>query len=428
MNLAASFNHASESLRQSSLKDAYWGGSIVLKELKQLWQPQNAVFRQHVLRDYARYLFSSVHPVPGEAQARAQAAVAWILRAQEAGGDGGVALGYFPCARENPGWRPSYPETTGYIITSLLAYARQCGDKAVAEAAMKMVDWEIEIQMPSGAVQGGQVSPPEQQTAAAFNTGMVLDGLCSAYLFQANPRVLLAARQAADFLVNDLDESCYFKTNGAFVSPGEIKTYTCLCAWAIYRFGQIVQEERYMTAAIQVIEAALRQQKQNGWFASNCLNRSSAPLTHTIGYTLQGILEVGSLSGRADFVAQVRKTVDRIVPLISDKGYLAGRFYADWQPAAFSSCLTGSAQIAIVCYRLAQELDEPQYRLAADRLVDFLKGVQLTASDNPALQGALAGSFPLFGGYMRAGYPNWATKYLLDALMLQMQTQGRPAI
>jgi len=35
--------------------------------------------------------------------------------------------------------------------------------------------------------------------------------------------------------------------------------------------------------------------------------------------------------------------------------------------------------------------------------------------------GAVAGSFPLFGGYMRAGYPNWATKYFLDALLLQAQ-------
>jgi hypothetical protein len=28
-------------------------------------------------------------------------------------------------------------------------------------------------------------------------------------------------------------------------------------------------------------------------------------------------------------------------------------------------------------------------------------------------------SGPLFGEYMRAGYPNWATKYFLDALLLQ---------
>jgi hypothetical protein len=40
-------------------------------------------------------------------------------------------------------------------------------------------------------------------------------------------------------------------------------------------------------------------------------------------------------------------------------------------------------------------------------------------SPNRALNGALAGSFPIFGAYMPAGYPNWATKYFLDALLLQ---------
>jgi hypothetical protein len=52
-------------------------------------------------------------------------------------------------------------------------------------------------------------------------------------------------------------------------------------------------------------------------------------------------------------------------------------------------------------------------------MVEALKDLQETASPNPALNGAIAGSFPLFGGYMRGGYPNWATKYFVDALLLQ---------
>jgi hypothetical protein len=59
------------------------------------------------------------------------------------------------------------------------------------------------------------------------------------------------------------------------------------------------------------------------------------------------------------------------------------------------------------------------YRTAADRIVDYLKPLQAIGTADPSLNGALGGSFPLFGSYMRARYPNWATKYLLDALMLQ---------
>ncbi len=405
------------------LRQTYWQFAGFAAEVKALFEEKNQAFRREVVRNHLSYMGDRVSPVVAESRERADHAVRWLLRAQSATSDDGVALGYFPCSADGDSWRPSYPETTGYIITSLLAYAERYPNPELVAAAQRMAEWEVAVQMPSGAVQGGPVCDPQNQTAAAFNTGMVLDGWCSAYSQSGNPKILEAARRAADFLVNDLDDRGYFKTNGAFVTAGEVKTYTCLCAWAVYRFGVLVDEASYKAAAVRAIEAALRQQQSNGWFAHNCLNRSEAPLTHTIGYTLQGVLEVGILAGRPDFVEAVRLTANALTPLVSDKGFLHGRFTSDWEPAVFSACLTGSAQIAIVLYRLADQTGESQYSRTADRLLNYLKALQVTESADPGVVGALAGSFPLFGGYMRAGYPNWATKYLLDALLLQLQTQ-----
>ena len=83
-----------------------------------------------------------------------------------------------------------------------------------------------------------------------------------------------------------------------------------------------------------------------------------------------------------------------------------------------------SAQIAIVCYRLYDCTGVGDYRRAGDLLLNFLKALQVLDSENPALNGAIAGSFPIFGDYMRGGYPNWATKYFLDALLLQERING----
>ncbi len=401
------------------LRQRYWDASALGREIVRLLEPGNRLFRRHVLRDYGRFLTRATRPVVGETALRARAAVQWLLHAQRATADDGVPVGYFPCRMPGNGWMPSYPETTGYIITSLLAYAECFGESSVRDAALKMARWEIAVQMPSGAVQGGPVCSPPQQTAAAFNTGMVLDGWCSAIRATGDQEFLEAARRAADFLVNDLDEDSYFRTNGAYVSAGEIKTYTCLCAWAMHRFGEIAGERRYQDAAIRVIDAALRQQQANGWFAHNCLTRSEAPLTHTIGYTLQGVLEVGAAAQRPDFVAAAGKGVAPLVARIDRSGLLAGRFAENWAPATWSSCLTGNAQIAIVCYRLFELTGPAEYKRAADALLGALKALQALESPNPALNGAIAGSFPLFGGYMRAGYPNWATKYFIDALLLQ---------
>jgi len=421
VTLVSKLHIALDRFVRTSPREKYWNLAGLWAELRRLHAASNVEFRGHAQRDLASYLFGRIRPVAGENDRRARAAVGWILRAQNATPDDGVSLGYFPCSADRVRWRPSYPETTGYIITSLLEYAKCYGDARARDAAIRMACWEASIQMESGAVQGGPVVPRDRQTPAAFNTGMVLDGWCSAYDVTGDAMLLDAARRAADFLVDDLDEAGYYRTNGAFVKTGEIKTYTCLCAWAVHRFGDCVGEARYRDAAVRSVEAALRQQQANGWFAHNCLTRSDAPLTHTVGYTMQGILEVGVCASREDFVTAVARTMQAIIPHIDENGFLPGMFFSDWRPAAFSSCLTGSAQIAIVGYRLHQITGVSSYRAAADRLTDFLKALQSLDARDENVNGAIAGSFPIFGNYMRGGYPNWATKYLLDALMLQQR-------
>jgi hypothetical protein len=385
-------------------------------------------FASVVIKSQIDFMLGRLRPGPGQTRQRMRAAVEWLLRAQEATPDDGVALGYFPWRRRagTSGWLPSYPETTGYIIPSLLEYAERVGDPSVREDARRMAIWEATIQMPSGAVQAGPVCPAEQRRPSVFNTGMVLQGYVALLLEQKDERIFEGARRAADFLVGDMDGDGYFRTHGPFVTDDRVKTYTCLCAWPLYRFGQLVGEKRYVDAAVRAVEAALRQQEPNGWFANNCLSRPQAPLTHTIGYTMQGILEVGLLAGRQDFVAAVERAARPLLARIAAGGFLRARYDADWRPARFSSCLTGDAQIAGVFYRLFEYPGDPHYREGADRLVDFLKALQVLDASNPGVNGGLAGSFPILGEYMTGGYPNWATKYFLDALMLQERvSKGR---
>ena len=377
-------------------------------------------FVRLLLNDSMRFMLGNVQPIRGETLERAQAAVGWLLRAQAATADDGVSYGYFPYDSGN-GWRDSYPETTGYIISTLLEYAKNTDDKHIAEAALKMAHWEVSVQMKSGAVQANARCTPEDQVAAAFNTGMVLDGWSAAFRFSRDERFLKAGQRAGDFLVGDMNEQGYLQSHGRDSTLFPIKTFTCLCAWALCRLSEDIGDSRYRIAAIKVVEAALKQQRANGWFANNCLSRQEAPLLHTIGYTLQGILEVGISTKRDDFVGAAQRGIDPLISQMSSDGFLPGRFYSDWTPAAFSSCLTGSAQIAVVCYRLFEHTGDVKYRGAADSLLNFLKALQLIDIPIAGVQGALSGSFPIVGAYQMLGYPNWATKYYLDALMCQQR-------
>src|SRR5512135_803802 len=78
-------------------------------------------------------------------------AIRWLCRSQDQTGSGGSSGGH----HLGSGWRPSYPETTGYIISTLVRYAHLFGDEDCLERARRMGDWEITIQLPEGGVQGG---------------------------------------------------------------------------------------------------------------------------------------------------------------------------------------------------------------------------------------------------------------------------------
>jgi len=389
----------------SRLRRRYWDASANAQMWRRaLASGDDAAFRTVVLQDHVFRGRSGIQPVTGQARERA-AAVAWLVHAQDATPDGGVSYGYFPVLNSG-GWEVSYPEeTTGYIMTSLVDYARETGQADLIERARRMALWEAEVQMPSGAVQGGKVTTPDKQTAAAFNTGMVLDGFVTVLADGDDPAIGKAAWSAADFLVGDLSPEGLFQTNGAFVSADKVKIYNVLCAWALFRYGALVGEASYRSAAIAAVEGALKFMMPNGWLKENCLTEPRRPLTHTIGYSLQGILEVGVLADREDFVAAARSGFDPLVQHIQPNGFLAGRFDADWRPAVRWSCLTGSAQLAIVGYRLGDIFGEDRYIRTAHRLVDFLKAVQRIGTGNPGIDGAIAGSLPVFGDYMKGGYP-----------------------
>src|ERR1700730_10175750 len=65
--------------------------------------------------------------------------VAWIGRAQHhsLSADGGVPRHYCLVT----GWGTSYPETTGYIIPTIIREAHCSGDVSLLERARKMLDW-----------------------------------------------------------------------------------------------------------------------------------------------------------------------------------------------------------------------------------------------------------------------------------------------
>ena len=80
--------------------------------------------------------------------------------------------------------------------------------------------------------------------------------------------------------------------------------------------------------------------------------------------------------------------------------------------------LTGTVQTGGAWLRLFQITGDPRLLNAGLKAVDAVTRRQERVGW-PPIHGAIAGSFPAWGRYAPLQYPNWATKFLADGLMLR---------
>ncbi|MGE3153626.1 MAG: hypothetical protein AB7G48_13585 [Nitrospiraceae bacterium] len=349
-------------------------------------------------------------------------AVEWIKRAQDATPDRGVSRAYssawHPFFRAR-GWQPSYPETTGYIIPTFLDVSRYLHDPDLRTRALAMADWEIDVQMSNGAVMGGVLN--SHPTPAVFNTGQVILGWVAAFQQTQEAKYLDAAKRAGSYLLAvQQKDGGWLKGNSEFANPTST-TYNSRVGWSLILLGQSCGDPRYVEAGERNIRFSLSQQNTNGWFRNNCLTDSAAPLLHTISYAIEGIWEAGELLKHADYLHYAKLSAERLLGAVREDGSMPGRLNHQWQGTVTWSCLTGNAQLAGIWLRLFLKEGDEKFLAGARQLIRFLKASQNCESENGGLRGGIKGSSPFNGEYGRFEVLNWATKFYVDALLLDEQ-------
>jgi hypothetical protein len=345
-------------------------------------------------------------------------AIEWLERAQDFGEDRGVSYG----TDFGKGFRASYPETTGYIIQTFVELARRSNDPRYLTRARAMGDWEIEIQMPSGAVMGGIVN--KNPTPAVFNTGQVLLGWSALYAATGDDRYADAAHRACKWLL-DIQEpdGRWVKGNSDFALKSAT-VYNVKSAWGLCEAGVVLGERAYVEAAIRNAEFCLRKQHANGWYEDCCLTDPVRPLLHTIAYAMQGLVGIAKLTERGDFIDAAERTARALQAGMGDDGFLPGRFDRDFRGTVAWCCLTGSAQTSIVWSELFLLGRDQSYRDSVKRINDYLCRHHDVTNQDPTIRGGVAGSWPVWGEYGRYMALNWATKFYVDALLREQQILG----
>lgn len=341
-------------------------------------------------------------------------AAAWLERAQDAGGDGGVAGRY----HLRSGWTSSYPETTGYIVPTFIRLSDLLDEQRFRERARRGVDFLLSVQLECGAFPGMEIADNRAEPSI-FNSAQIICGLRAWHADSNDNRALDASRRACDWLVAQQDP------DGAWRKYlyGDIPhTYMAHAACWIAELGAYLDRKDYLDAARRHLEWVLKQRDPaTGWFDLCGFTEESHRLryapTHTIAYTIWGVLMMSRILEHEAGMRAARSAASAVARCLDVSSWLPGILDHAWRECASYACLTGNAQMALIWLELHRLRSDPTLLSAACKAIDLVKRAQPMSSSDPGIRGGIPGSDPVWGRYIYMGIPNWAAKFFIDALI-----------
>lgn len=348
-----------------------------------------------------------------------QSSVGWLSKAQDEGVDGGVSAWYGIFS----GWSEPYIETTGYIISTFLETYHLLKDKIYLDRAIKMADFLVSVQLEIGGYKTYLNSNNKKDLPTIFNTGQDLIGMVDIYNETGNIKYLQSLTKAADFLCMNINKDGAWKK---YSYDGKGHSYDSRVSYALIKAYKVTKNKKYKQGALLGLNWAMRQQQLNGWFKNAQLPPPNpiVPYTHTISYTIEGLLCSGILLNDSKLINSSKKAADAILDYYSEKGFIPGTFDSKWSSDDKYTCVTGDAQISVVWSILYLLTGQSKYLNASEKINEYLKSLNCVDSKNNNIRGSMPGSYPIYGdlirgqGYCRLSLINWAVKFFTDAILL----------
>jgi hypothetical protein len=327
----------------------------------------------------------------------------WLLNAQKKWG-GGYAHS-FSLIR---GWLPAYPETTGYIIPTMLQLGEVLGEQKFSDSAKQAGNWLLSIQNQDGSF--SDLSGRKQ----VFDTAQVAYGFL-ALIKEDNQQYSDSMAGALNWLINAQEpDGSWIR----FAYNNKPHTYYSRVGAILVKAGDFLNNQRIRDAGRKNIDWVLCNQLENGFFEHMSF-ANEQPYLHTIIYTLEGLLESYSILNDRRVLDKAILTANKLVEISKRDSILRSQYGRNWEIANDEKCITGLAQWTLVCFELNKLTKKEEYLMEAGKNLQYLRPKQLLCADLN-LNGALPGSVPIWGKYGRFTFLNWGVKYFIDALLRAM--------
>lgn len=385
-------------------------------------------WQKYLAKNFAHHLEQRIN-IPTKHDAL-RAAIDWLCNAQDNNRDGGISRGFslvYDPKFNKTGWQPSYPETSGYIIPTLLRAAQFLKEPNLIERTKKIAAWEISIMTSEGGIPGGNIG--KDPKPAVFDTGQVIRGFIALFEETKDTLYLDAATRAANWVLkNEFSNTGQWLAHNADSVNPTTTVYNIYAIVPIVYLGQLTHNTLFIDLGKRVAEFTLKQQNAVGWFKYCDFEDRTDALLHTLGYTIDGLWDIGILLNEERYLTAARLSVDNLLRHLDSKGLPKGRFNNIWQTTVDTYCLTGIAQIAITAIKIRSRYSDPSYTEFIERSIAFLMSKQNMTDPSFGGLGALWGSWPINGDYQPYQALNWAVKYLTDLLLMHQQTSSTASL
>lgn len=306
-------------------------------------------------------------------------------------------------------WTPPYPETTGYLLSTLLTANKYAPELKFKEMIFKQYDFFVKLQKADGSFPQSLENP----NPIVFDTAQIILGLLAiAPAFKQTPKeILFTIKKAKNWLKEQLNEEGLFTTHNYIEDYNP--AYYSRIAWAILA-SEVVSESKASEKSKTLVARLAKLQNENLTFKDWSLHPKSPALTHNIAYTLRGLWECGEILNNKKLKKSATLTLDHLSGIILSEKKVAGTYDQNWKGDYSFICSTGNAQLALLYLKVFEKTKLVKYLEPVALLLKPLINKQRSVSIN---NGAIPSSIPIWGKYQRFTFSNWTQKFYSDTLM-----------
>ena len=313
-------------------------------------------------------------------------------------------------------WSSPYPETSGYLIPTLLKARRHSNNDHYVDLALEQVSYFEDLSNVSGAIS----CPRNGGRALFFDNAQILLGLNSLYNVRQDTRIKMMCENIYLWLISCID-------NEGKVDNGNFKkdytpSYYARAVWAIIKYEKD-HAKQHSDGSLALLNYCYSLMNENYSFQDWSFDGNASGLSHTIAYTMRGLWESSILLERKDISQSIISSVSWMHNvLIPNKDYnLYGSFDTRWSADTSFVCSAGSSQLALLSLIIYKHTGRQDVLKNLDKIIVPV----LNSSTRLLLRKhrAIPSSIPVWQKYQRFRFTNWTQKFVIDFILELLMLQ-----